>query len=346
MTRTVGGLIVLGFMIVAAGLSGQTPSCATGVEMFHQKRWSEAAAAFELCERQEPGKTDALLYRGKSLVNLRQFGEATTALENYARAHPQSDDAAYLLAYVSFRQDKPRQSLELFSQAAKLKPPSANDLMIIALDYVLLNDYSDAAHYLESSLEMNPEDVEARYHLGRVRYQQNQFDLAIAAFKEVIRRDPANVKAYDNLGLSLEGKNEIDAAVAAYRKAIELDQAGASHSEQPYLNLGSLLAKSNRLEEAIPMLTRAAEIAPSQFKVHYELAKAYFDSGRLDPACRQAEDAVKLNPRDSSGHYLLGRIYQRLNRKQLAGEQFRLTAALIHDKNASQAGMASGTNSR
>ena len=94
------------------------------------------------------------------------------------------------------------------------------------------------------------------------------------------------------------------------------------------------------------MLTRAAEIAPSQFKVHYELAKAYFDSGRLDPACRQAEDAVKLNPRDSSGHYLLGRIYQRLNRKQLAGEQFRLTAALIHDKNASQAGMASGTNSR
>src|SRR5215472_218452 len=100
MTRTVGGLIVLGFMIVAAGLSGQTPSCATGVEMFHQKRWSEAAAAFELCERQEPGKTDALLYRGKSLVNLRQFGEATTALENYARAHPQSDDAAYLLAYV------------------------------------------------------------------------------------------------------------------------------------------------------------------------------------------------------------------------------------------------------
>lgn len=346
MTRTLVGLIALWFMIVPMGLWGQAPSCASGIEMFREKRWSEAAAAFEQCELAEPGKTDSLLYRGKSLVNLRQLGEAKTALENYARSHPQSDDAAYLLAYISFRQDKPRESLKLFTQAAKLKPPSANDLMIIALDYVLLNDYSDAAHYLESSLKMNPDDVEARYHLGRVRYQQNQFDLAIAAFEEVIKRDPADVKAYDNLGLSLEGKNETDAAVAAYRKAIELDQAGASHSEQPYLNLGSLLAKSNRLEDSIPLLTRASQIAPDQFKVHYELAKAYFDSGRLDPACGQAEAAVKLNPADSSGHYLLGRIYQRLNRKQMAGEQFRMTSALIHDKNGSQTGMATGTNSR
>lgn len=335
-------------MIVSTGvgLSGQTPSCATGNEMFHAKRWSEAAAAFERCELEQPGKTDALLYRGKALVNLRQFGGATTALEDYAKSHPQSDDAAYLLAYISFRQDKPRESLELFTHAAKLKPPSANDLMIIALDYVLLNDYADAAHYLESSLQMNPEDVEARYHLGRVRYQQNQFDLAIVAFQEVIKRDPANVKAYDNLGLSLEGKNEVDAAVAAYRKAIELDQAAASHSEQPYLNLGSLLAKSNHLKDAILLLTRATEIAPGEFKVHYELAKAYFNAGRPDLACRPAEDAVKINPGDSTGHYLLGRIYQRLNRKDMAGEQFRLTAALIHNKNASPQGMASGMNSR
>ena len=42
----------------------------------------------------------------------------------------------------------------------------------------------------------------------------------------------------------------------------------------------------------------------------------------------------------------LGRIYQRLNRKELATEQFRLTAELIHNKNSnSPTGMASGTKS-
>src|SRR3984957_18685298 len=272
-----GKALAAGILFAAAafpvGLSGQT-ACSAAMDLFHQKLWSGAASGFAECEDHDPGKTDALLYRGKSLVNLRQFDEAMVALQNYAKAHPQSDDAVYLLAFVSFREGKAKDSLSLFSQAAKLKPPTANDFTIIALDYVLLNSYSDAAHYLELSLNMNPDDVEARYHLGRVRYQQNQFDLAIAAFQEVIKRDPGSVKAFDNLGLSLEAKNQVEAATVAYKKAIELDAAATSHSEQAYLNLGVLLSKSNRFDEAIPQLARAAEIAPSEFKVHYEMAKA------------------------------------------------------------------------
>jgi tetratricopeptide (TPR) repeat protein len=336
----------LAVVTIPAAMPAQSATCGPGLELFHQRRWAEAEGALAECEARDPGKTDALLYRGKSLLNLRRYDDAAAALRMYANTHPQSDDAAYLLAYVSFRQDKPQESLQLFSEAAKLKSPSASDLKIVALDYVLLNDYNDAAHYLELSLKLDPDDAEARYHLGRVRYQQNQFDLAIAAFDEVLQREPGNVKAEDNLGLSLEAKNQIEPAIAAYHKAIELDKAAASHSEQPYLNLGSLLAKSNRLDEAIPLLSRAAEIAPAEFKVHYELGKAYFDANRFDPAGKQAEAAVKLNPADSSGHYLLGRIYQRLGRTDLAREQFRLTSELIRDKDAkSHSGMASGVRS-
>jgi tetratricopeptide (TPR) repeat protein len=108
-----------------------------------------------------------------------------------------------------------------------------------------------------------------------------------------------------------------------------------------------LLSKSNRVDEAIPLLARAGKIAPGEFKVHYELAKAYFDSTQWEPARQQAEAAVKLNPKDSSGHYLLGRVYQRLGRKELANEEFRRTSELIRDKDAnSPGGMASGASSR
>jgi len=345
MGRALGLLALLVAMIFPPGISGQSAACPAAMKMFRQQRWADAAAGFEQCEQQDPGKTNALLYRGKALVNLRQFESAESALRTYAKSNPQSADAAYLLAFIAFREDKPAESLQLFSDAAKLNPPTANDLTIAALDYVLLNQYSDAAHYLELSLKMNPDDVEARYHLGRVRYQQNQFDLAIAAFQEVIKRDPRNVKALDNLGLTLEAKNQVEAATAAYKRAIELDEAAASHSEQPYLNLGALLSKSNRLDEAIPLLARAAEIAPGELKVHYELAKAYFDSSQWESAQQQAEAAVKLNPKDSSSHYLLGRAYQRLGRKELANQEFRTTAGLIHDKDAnSSGGMASGVS--
>lgn len=347
MARALGALALLVASMFPLGILGQSADCPSGMEMFRQRRWAEAATGFEQCEKLNRGKGDALLYRGKALVNLRQFESAEGALRAYAKANPQSADAAYLLAFIAFREDKPAESLRLFSAASKVNAPTANDLTIAALDYVLLNQFSDAAHYLELSLKLNPDDVEARYHLGRVRYQQNQFDLAIAAFQEVIKRDPANVKAFDNLGLSLEARNQPESATAAYKKAIELDEAASVHSEQPYLNLGALLSKANRFDEAIPLLTRAAEITPREFKPHYELAKAYFDSTQWESARRQAEEAIQLNPKDSSSHYLLGRVYQRLGQKARADEEFRRTAELIRDKNANpQGGMASGVSSR
>ena len=208
MARILSTLALLILAVFLSRMSGQTESCAQGMQMFKERRWSEAAADFEQCERADPGKTDALLFRGKSLVNLREFDDAARVLRAYAKLHPQSEDAAYLLGYILFRQDKPEESLKLFSEAGKLKPPSANDLMIIALDYVLLNDYPDPAHYLESSLQMNPNDVETRYHLGRVRYQQNQFDLAIAAFREVFSFEFQGFRFFSgNIATECKGKN-------------------------------------------------------------------------------------------------------------------------------------------
>ncbi|MGA8274396.1 MAG: tetratricopeptide repeat protein [Candidatus Sulfotelmatobacter sp.] len=341
----------LWFVCVAAALSlelfSQSAPFEQAMQLFQQRQWAEAAAAFAECEKNAPGKTSALLYRGKSLVNLGEFDDAATALESYAGNHPQSEDAAYLLAYIRFRQNKPKDSLQLFNDAAKLKTPTADDLKIVALDYVLLNDYDDAARYLEESLAMDPANLETRYHLGRVRYQQNRFDEAIAAFQEVLRRDPGNVKAYDNLGLSLEAKNETEPAIAAYHKAIALDEPSATHNDQPYLNLGALLEKSNRTEEAISWLIQASTIAPTNGKAHYQLARAYFELNRLEKARTEAEKAVSLDAGESSDHYLLGRIYQRTGENDLAKEQFRITEQLVKLKgSASTSGMTSGMNPR
>jgi tetratricopeptide (TPR) repeat protein len=340
-------MAVLPIELPAGQLQDQAPPCADGQTFFRQRQWADAANAFAECEQHNPGQTDALLLRGKSLINSGEYDDAEKALQAYAQAHPTSDDAAYLLAYIAFRKDKPEESLRLFTAAAKLKTPTANDLKIVALDYVLLSDYHDAAHYLELSLQMDPDDVEAHYHLGRVHFQQNAFDLAISDFREVVRRDPNSVKGHDNLGLSLEAKNQNDQAVAEYQKAIELDKAPEAHTDQPYLNLGTLLVKLNRPNDAIPLLVRAAEINPAEGKSHFELSKAYVALDRFSDARPQAEEAVKLSPQDSSAHYLLGRIYQRLGDGDLAKEQFRVTAKLIREKDATaKSGMASGDNSR
>jgi tetratricopeptide (TPR) repeat protein len=297
--------------------------------LFRLKQWKEAAAAFAATDKMQPGKTEALLFQAKCLVNLGQFAAADMTLKEYIAGHPRSEDAGYLLAYAYFREDKPRESLQQFTAAAQLKTPTADDLKIVALDYVLLNDYRDAGHYLEEALKMDPENVEVRYHLGRVRYQQNQFDEAIAAFQDVLKRDPGNVKAQDNLGLSLEAENQLDRAIAEYRKAIALDEASTVHSKQPYLNLGALLSKANKSEEASVLLLKAAEIDPKSSKIRYELGKAYFDLNRFDDSRKEEEEAVRLDAKNAAAHYLLGRVYQRTGKSDLAAQQFKLTDEMM-----------------
>jgi tetratricopeptide (TPR) repeat protein len=333
-------VLIIGVLLSTVSVA-QTESCQQGSQLFYQHHWQEAAEAFQNCELGSPGKTDALLYRAKSLINLSDFSGAAASLDSYIATHSDSDDALYLLGYVRFRQDQPRQSLEAFARAAKLKAPRASDLKIAALDYVLLNNYESAARYLEQSLKMNPQDAETRYHLGRVRYQENLFDPAIAAFEEVLRQEPANAKAEDNLGLCFEAKNQNEKAIAAYRKAIEMDTTATEKIAQPYIDLGKLLNTLNRAAEAEPFLSEALKLQPDSAPAHYELGRTLFLLGRLQDSQSQLMEAIHLDPDNSSPHYLLGRVYARMGKPELAQEQFKMTENLIHRQNSNSGGMAS-----
>jgi tetratricopeptide (TPR) repeat protein len=318
--------------------AGQT-SFDQAMRLFDQKNWPRAEAAFEKIENAQPGATDALLLEAKCLTNMNRFVDADAALQRYLAGHPNSDDAAYLLAYNSFREDKPKESLELYTAAARLKTPTSDDLKIVALDYVLLEDYDDAARYLQDAVRMDPANIEALYHLGRVRYQQNRFDDAAAAFRAVLRADPSNIRAQNNLGLTLEAKNQVEAAIAAYRTAIKLDQAAENRDEQPYLNLGALLTKSNRSGEGVALLVQASRIAPNSGKVHYELGKAYANLNQLDDSRRELEAAVRLEPDERESHYLLARVYQRLGKTGLAAQQFKITEEMVRADDGESSGM-------
>src|SRR5882672_6273578 len=118
--RITASLVISSICLAVALRSSQASYCQAmttpdALVLFQQHRWAEAAGAFESVEKAQPGKTDALLYRAKSLVNLSQFSEAAVSLEAYLARHPQSDDALYLLAYVRFREDKPQDSLKLYT---------------------------------------------------------------------------------------------------------------------------------------------------------------------------------------------------------------------------------------
>jgi len=319
---------LVAFVCAVAGSAQTSGDLALGLSEFSKGNFSSAAALFARAEEAAPGTTDALLYASKAYIHLEQFTAAEGALRRYLLAHAASGDALYLLGYVLHREGKAAESLETYTRAAQLRTPISDDLKIVGLNYVLLNDYPDAIKWLEKAVETEPKNKEAWYFLGRAYYTKSRLPEARKAFLTVLELDPRDAKAENNLGLILESEAQPDAAMDAYRKAIRWQEQSLHPSEQPYLNLGSLLMEQSQVGEAIPLLQKAVELAPKDASCRLKLGTAYLRLGKLTDAQRDLEKAVQLAPDDPAAHYQLGKLYKEMKTLDRAKTEFDRTAEL------------------
>lgn len=298
------------------------------IAAFQAGNYTQAAEMFAFVEDALPGTTDALLYRAKCLVHVLDFPAAEASLRSYLQHQPQSSDALYMLGFVLNRENRPADSLETYTRAAALKMPTSDDFKIVGLDYALLNDYPDAIKWLEKAVALDPKNKDAWYYLGRAYYTRSQLGEAQAAFQRVLDVDPRNAKAENNLGLVFETKGDVAAAEESYRKAIDWGKDNTESKEQPYVNLGNLLAEQNRNQEAADLLEKAVALAPNNSYCHLVLGVLYRKINNLDAARRELIRATELDPQNPAAHYQLGRLYKDANELDLAKAEFERTAEL------------------
>jgi tetratricopeptide (TPR) repeat protein len=299
-----------------------------GVAEFREGNYSSAAAIFARAEAASPGTTDALLYQAKALVHLQNFPGAEQSLSGYVRLHGDSSDALYMLGFVLNRENRPAESLASYTKAAAITPPTADDLKIVGLDYVLLDDYADAFKWLEKAVAYDSTNKDAWYYLGRAYYTRARLIEARKAFVTLLKLDPRNAKAENNLGLILETEGQPAAAIEAYRKAIAWQEENSQLSGQPYVNLGNLLMEQGQIEEAIGPLEKAAALAPNNAFCHMTLGVYYRKAGQMEPAQRELERATQIEPDNAVAHYQLGRLYKEIHNLDRAKVEFDRTAEL------------------
>jgi tetratricopeptide (TPR) repeat protein len=277
----------------------------------------------------QPGEpADPLLQQSRSLVDQGDFKQAERLVREYLEQHTNFADGHFLLGFILFKQGKAQASLLEYTQGAKFRNPSANDLQIVCLNYVLLEDYTDADHWFTRSLEFNPNNPQGWYYLGRAKYSENRFEEAISVFKECLKRDPKNIKAEDNLGLAYQALGRMNEAVAAYRDAIAWQSQTLEKYPGPFLDLGILLLEQNQVQEAISYLRKAVEISPQDSRAHEQLGKAYSRLNELEEAQLEFEKAVALAPDNASVHFMLGQVYRKRGLTEKARLELERGAAL------------------
>lgn len=279
---------------------------------------------------------DNSLQQVQRLIDAGDFQQAKSALNNALKTNPDSAKTHLLLAYCLLRLNDPKASLAEYTRSAALARPDASDLQNVAKDYALLDDLPDADHWMSLSVKMDPNDPEAWYGLGRIRFTQQRFQDAADCFERALVLDPTSVKAENNLGLSYEGLNRTDAAIAAYRKAIEWQQGSAHPSEQPLLNLGIVLLHEGKLPEAEQLLTQAATLAPRDAAIREQLGHLYLQTHQFPQAQSQFEQAIAASPENPSLHFLLGRVYRAEGDEEKARAEFARSEVLSGYRSTSE----------
>jgi tetratricopeptide (TPR) repeat protein len=263
----------------------------------------------------------------RSFLDAGKTEEPEVILRNYLTSNPSAADAHFLLGYVLFRNQKAKESLAEFTAGAKFRRPRADELKIVAGDYVMLADYSDADKWFSQVVSETPNDADAWYLLGRTKFSENEYAAAISSFEHALALHPDFVEAENNVGLSWKELNDHDKARAAFQTAIRW-QGDAPVDSQPFLNLGTLLVDDHRDDEAVPFLTKAIALSPRNPSAHEELGKTYLALNKLTEAQTQLEKAIALAPEVSALHYKLAQILRKEGSIDRAEQEFSLCEKL------------------
>jgi len=152
---------------------------------------------------------------------------------------------------------------------------------------------------------------------------KKEYDKALAAFREQLKKYPQSALAWHRIGDVLGEQGKSEEAIAAYREALKI---------QPnfyccYGHIGDLLLKEGKKEEAEKdfeiMIAGLRKQAKGEGKAavsaKYELAKFFVDHHRNnDEAMRLAEEAAAANPEQVAYLIPLVTAYQRAGKNKEA----------------------------
>lgn len=288
MTTRAAGLLLLAVLILGAQLESPPPLPFASAPLSPQRR-AEVEQA----------------------LKARDFERAEALLAEAAGAQPDSPELLKLLAGVSFLGGKYWNAVRAFLRAEAIAPLDASSRFTLAMAYVAVKRRDLARLELEKLNQAHPNRALYWYWLARLDYDDQQFQTAAERLRRAIELQGDFVRAHDNLGLCLEALGRFEEAVASYEQAVRLNREQTHRSPWPALNLGTLLFKLGRIEQAEPYLREAVELGPGLAQARLRLGTLLEKRGAIEEAIQELRRAAELDPRSPDPHYALARLYRR-----------------------------------
>lgn len=171
-----------------------------------------------------------------------------------------------------------------------------------------------------------PSEAEsARLAAASAAAQQEDYEAALRAFRELLAENPTLAGAYTGIGDVYERKGDLELAEPAYARAVALDAgdftAVSSH--------GRVLEALGRLRDSVLAYQRALTIRPRDLDSNLAMSRLMILTEQPDSAVVFAERAVKIDPQSGRAHLQLARAFSKAGRGDEAIREYEASCELV-----------------
>jgi eukaryotic-like serine/threonine-protein kinase len=256
-----------------------------------------------------------------------KYQEALNENPHFALCYAQLS-MAYTRQYLRYHEPA---SLRLADSNATLalqyNPQSARGLLSKALFYLYSGKTDQALDYIAKALQADPENPETLLYKGRAFAYLNRWQDEEVVYRQILRNRPNFWPAHNELGFILAREARYDEA------AKEFDEAAvvAPRVALPLANLGTMYAEMGRTADAVEALTKSLQRSPNEV-AYMTLGDIAFSAGHYKEALADYSKAKDLNLKNDAAWRNLGDTYAVLSRPALMKESYSTAATILSER--------------
>jgi len=282
--------------------------------------------------------------RAKAMLAAGSRDQAISMLREVLHDEPDNSDAHLLLGTALALVPQRGAAIQEFQRAVELRPNFALGYYSFGTALAQFGDLNTAKPMFEKAIELDQNFADAHVSLALILAQSKQLAEARPHLERAINlKGSSAAAAYPHylLGKVLSEQGEFSQALEQFETATKVN----GNYAEAYLAKGLIQKKLLRDTEGLQSFQKAAELAPLNAEVQYQLGTAYLHENDVSDAIEHLQNASTLKPGDRSSLYQLCRALRKANRSTELKQCERKLAAEIKSQQAADANMFAATQS-
>ncbi|AGC78654.1 tetratricopeptide repeat protein [Nonlabens dokdonensis] len=251
-----------------------------------------ARKAIGLGISQHPTSVNLKLYRAEMFIFDNQFDEAENVLNELFEIEPNNAEIYIQKANIFSKTDRHSKSIELLKKALDLTHDQADVYNLIGMEFLFIEDYSNAKVNFMKCLELDDSDYSALYNIIYCFDFLNEHERAVDYLNLFLDRNPYSEVAWHQVGKQYFDLKMYEKSLAAFEFAIISDD----HFVGAYLEKGKVLEKLGRYNEAIENYQITLKLDDPTSFAYLRLGKCFEKLGLDENAVKYFKQCVKEDP--------------------------------------------------